>query len=318
MTSPKPWVKFEEVSSNHGKFVVSPLNRGMGTTIGNALRRVLLSSLQGSAVTAVRIEGVTHEFGTIPNVVEDVIDVICNLKSLVFKVSDLSDQYTAKLDFKGNGSVKANQFELPTGLTLINADQHIVEISKDTKISIEIVVGSGVGYRSSESNTTEGSDVKTIFVDSSFSPIVRVNHKVENMRVGKELDYDELQLEIFTNGSISAEESATQAAQILMSQIGLFNQMNEEPIIATQTDVDSDTSIRSAVLTMSVDDLELSARSSNCLKRAGIDTVHQLLEKEFDELLKIKNFGEKSIEEINEKLSQYGVALQTSQSVSAI
>ena len=318
MTSPKPWVKFEEVSSNHGKFVVSPLNRGMGTTIGNALRRVLLSSLQGSAVTAVRIEGVTHEFGTIPNVVEDVIDVICNLKSLVFKVTDLSAQYTAKLEFKGNGSVRANQFELPTGLTLINTDQHIAEISKDTKISIEIVVGSGVGYRSSESNTTEGSDVKTIFVDSSFSPIVRVNHKVENMRVGKELDYDELQLEIFTNGSISAEESATQAAQILMSQIGLFNQMNEEPIIDAQTDLDSDASNRSAVLTMSVDDLELSARSSNCLKRAGIDTVHQLLEKEFDELLKIKNFGEKSIEEINEKLSQYGVALQTSQAVSAI
>ena len=318
MTSPKPWVKFEEVSSNHGKFVVSPLNRGMGTTIGNALRRVLLSSLQGSAVTAVRIEGVTHEFGTIPNVVEDVIDVICNLKSLVFKVTDLSAQYTAKLEFKGSGSVRANQFELPTGLTLINTDQHIAEISKDTKISIEIVVGSGVGYRSSESNTTEGSDVKTIFVDSSFSPIVRVNHKVENMRVGKELDYDELQLEIFTNGSISAEESATQAAQILMSQIGLFNQMNEEPIIDAQTDLDSDASNRSAVLTMSVDDLELSARSSNCLKRAGIDTVHQLLEKEFDELLKIKNFGEKSIEEINEKLSQYGVALQTSQAVSAI
>jgi len=318
VTSPKPWVKFEEVSSNHGKFVVSPLNRGMGTTIGNALRRVLLSSLQGSAVTAVRIEGVTHEFGTIPNVVEDVIDVICNLKSLVFKVTDLSAQYTAKLEFKGNGSVRANQFELPTGLTLINTDQHIAEISKDTKISIEIVIGSGVGYRSSESNTTEGSDVKTIFVDSSFSPIVRVNHKVENMRVGKELDYDELQLEIFTNGSISAEESATQAAQILMSQIGLFNQMNEEPIIDAQTDSDSDASNRSAVLTMSVDDLELSARSSNCLKRAGIDTVHQLLEKEFDELLKIKNFGEKSIEEINEKLSQYGVALQTSQAVSAI
>ena len=311
MSNTKPWVKFEEVSPNHGRFNVSPLNRGMGTTIGNALRRVLLSSLGGAAPTAVKIDGVTHEFDTIEHVVEDVLDIICNIKGLVFK-SATDEEHTVKLTHKGKGSITGASLELPEGIALINPEHHIAQASKDVKINMEITVNSGIGYASAEANKTDDKDVQTIFIDASFSPIVRVNHQVESIRVGKELDYDGLALDVVTNGSSTAEEAVTAAAEILSGQIGLFQALNQEPVAAAEAstkEVCPNGDANKDALALKIDDLELSARSSNCLKRAGIETVEELMNKEFEELLKVKNFGKKSVEEINEKLSQYNLVL---------
>ncbi len=314
MSKPLPWVKFEQMSDGGGRFVVSPLERGMGITLGNSIRRVLLSALSGYAITSISIEGVKHEFSTIPNVVEDVFDIICNFKGIVFK-ADVETPLKLSLQTSKKGKLKAKDIQLPTGVQILNPDWHIAEVSSDSKIKMDLVLDKGVGYAPAEILKRDGLPIDTILVDASFSPIVRVNHQVESIRVGKELDYDSLTLDVWTNGSVEAEEAVKEASQILMSRFELFGCMNQKPLpIESVSELSSAVSggekSKESILSLSIDDLELSARSSNCLKRAGIETVSELIEKDLSELIQIKNFGKKSADEINAKLKQYGLILK--------
>lgn len=318
MANPTPWVKFDELSDNGGQFVVSPLSRGMGTTIGNALRRVLLSSLRGTAITAVKIDGVEHEFSTIPNVVEDVIDIICNLKGVVF-AAKTEGVHEFSIEFNGKGSITAKDIKTDADVKVINPDHHIAEVTVPSKIKMRLVVESGVGYVPAEANKKENQDINTINIDASFSPITRVNHSVENIRVGKDLDHDSLTLQVWTNGSVQVEDAVREGTRILVSMFGLFGTLNEKPEVATRASgslVDSkDGERKQSASSLTIDDLELSARSSNCLKRAGIETVSQLLEKSLGDLIEIKNFGAKSAEEIDAKLKQYGLSLRQTEAI---
>ena len=315
MTTPKPWVKFEELPDNGGRFVISPLKRGMGTTVGNALRRVLLSSLSGYAICAVKIDGVKHEFSSVPNVVEDVFDIISNLKSLVF-VSGSDDVKRLSLNVSKKGKVTAREIKTDSSIEIINPDTYICEVSASGGLKVEIVVRRGLGYEPAESNRFEDQSIDTINVDSSYSPVMKVNHQVESIRVGKELDYDSLTLDVWTNGSISAEEAVKEASLILQSHFALFGKLNEKPTSeGVSLPVAGGEKSKDAALNLTVDDLELSARSSNCLKRAGIDSVAELIEKDISELIQIKNFGKKSADEINDKLKQFGLSLKGSELV---
>lgn len=312
MAKPEAWVKFEELEGNGGRFVVAPLDRGMGTTLGNSLRRVLLSSLGGYAATAVKIDGVKHEFSTIPNVVEDVIDIISNLKSIVFTASG-DEPVKIKLESKKKGVVKAKDFALTGDVKIVNGDQYIAEIADGGKLSMELTVEKGIGYRGSELQRPDGEAViDEILLDSSFTPIVKVNHQVENIRVGKELDHDSLKLDVWTNGSVTAEDAVRDASKLLLEKFGLFHKLNEEPesLVEEEAAEAKGDSAKESALSLSIDDLELSARSSNCLKRAGIETVAELIEKDMSELIQIKNFGKKSADEINSKLKQFDLALK--------
>lgn len=310
MSKPIPWVKFEKVSESQGRFIASPLENGMGVTIGNSLRRVLLSSLPGSAVTSIKVDGCQHEFSSIPNVVEDMFDVICNIKSVVFKCDD-DDTKILKLEAKGAGKLSAKDIHVDGSVTIVNPDQHILEVADKGRVSIEMTLESGRGYVSAEANKDDEAALDTVAIDSSFSPITRVNHQVENIRVGKELDYDSLTLDVWTNRSISAEMAVQDAASILLHKFELFKSLNQEPEVQEVPDEQEAESDQSdTALNLSIDDLELSARSSNCLKRAGIETVGELIEKEIEELNQIKNFGKKSADEINDKLKQYSLSLK--------
>ncbi len=308
--APKPWVKYEPLPDDGGRFVISPLSRGMGTTIGNSLRRVLLSSLSGYAICAVKIEGVKHEFSAIPGVVEDVFDVISNLKGIVFK-SESSEEVRITISATKKGKVIASDLKLPAELEIVNPDVYIAEVTAGGGLKAEIVLRRGVGYESAENNRSEDHTIDTISLDSSYSPVLKVNHQVENIRVGKELDYDSLTLDVWSNGSVSAEDAVREAASILVDHFGLFGRLNERP----QPDLSrlrefAPEKGKESALTLSVDDLELSARSSNCLKRAGIESVAELIEKDINELIQIKNFGKKSADEINDKLKQFGLSLK--------
>lgn len=309
-TNVQPWVKFEEIGENAGRFIVSPLKRGMGTTVGNSLRRVLLSSLEGAAIVAIKIDGVEHEFSTIPAVKQDTLDVIMNLKGIVFKI-DQEEQKCIRLRYKGKGLVTAKDIETDATVEIINPEHTIAEVTEDGELNIDITVQRGTGYRTGEANKNDDQEINTINVDSSFSPIIRVNHEVEQIRVGKELDYDSLMLDVYTNGAISPDEAVKNASTILMGHLTLFGAMNEKPIQETESVIeDAPAETNSAALNLSIDDLELSARSSNCLKRAGIENVGQLIEKGLPELIQIKNFGKKSADEINDKLKQYNLSLK--------
>ena len=300
-------VEFKPLDECSGKFLVSPLEKGMGVTVGNAMRRVLLSSLSGFAVTKVKIDGVSHEFSTIPNVVEDVLDIISNLKSLIF-VSNSDDAKVFSITGKGKGVLTANDIKLDGSTTVKNNDQHILEMSKSANVNIEITVEKGVGYQPS----VDVDELGVISVDASFSPIVKVNHKIENIRVGKEMGYDSLELDIFTDGSISVDDAAMHAARHLISRFSLFDKINEKPVLDVEETGEASDSNQEATLALTVDDLELSARSSNCLKRAGIQSVSELIQMDMVDLIQIKNFGKKSAEEINEKLNQYNLSLKGS------
>ena len=313
MSNPVAWVKYEEIENNAGRFVVSPLTRGMGTTLGNSMRRVLLSSMRGAAVTSIKIDGVGHEFSTIPNVIEDVMDVICNIKGIIFKTDD-EEPATVHLDFSGKGPVTADHIKCGDGIEIINTDQYIAELSDEGRLVIELVIQKGAGYSPAEANILPEQDINIINLDASFSPILRVNHLVENIRVGKELDYESLKLEVWTNGSLSPDDAVKQASSLLARQLGLFSNLNENPVGEVTQEVREDNKEVKcdSALNLTIDDLELSARSSNCLKRAGIETVGQLVEKGLSELIQIKNFGKKSADEINDKLKHYGLSLKGS------
>ncbi len=316
MANAAPWVKFEEISENAGRFIVSPLNRGMGSTLGNSMRRVLLSSLSGAAITSLQIEGVEHEFSTMENVVEDALDIIFNVKAIVFKLKS-GEPKNLEINFSGKGVVKASDIKHDSDVEIINPDQPIAQLSEKGKLQIRLRLEKGVGYSPAESRSDDEQDIRTINVDASFSPIIRVNHTVENIRVGKELDYDQLTLDVHTNGSIRPDEAVQKAAEILTRQVQLFGYLNQKPEDEVAADLDLQDERYENALNLSIDDLELSARSSNCLKRAGIKTVRELMDRGLSELIKIKNFGKKSADEINDKLRQYGLVLPEMTAVKA-
>jgi len=309
---PIAWVKYEELKDNGGRFYVSPLNRGLGVTIGNSMRRVLLSSLEGYAIAAVKIDDVKHEFNTIPDVIEDVLDIICNIKGLIVKCTNDESMATLQLDVNKKGKITAKDITPNAGVIIINPDHYIAELSEKRKLRIEMTLKKGVGYVPAEAIIIPDQSIDTINVDCSYSPIVKINHKVDKIRVGKELDYEQLVLDIWTNGSITAEEAAQEAAELLVKQFKLFGALNEEPEIESKVEDElSEEKAKTSALSLTIDDLELSARSSNCLKRAGIETVKELIEKDVSELIQIKNFGKKSSDEINDKLKQYSLELKT-------
>ncbi len=309
MTNLRTQVNFEKVDNTKGFFTVSPLAPGMGNTIGNSLRRVLLSSIEGASITSVTIEGIDHEFSPLPDAVEDVLDVICNLKALVFKLNS-ETPLTATLSFSGKGVVTAADIKLPEGLELITKDQHIAEFTKSGKLNLKIEVSNGVGYVASENQDRQSEDLNTIYIDSSFSPILRVNPVIEKTRVGKSLDYDALNIEVITDGSLDVEVAVKEASTRLVELFMLFADMKQPPVIEYDEPQEESNSPQDIGMNLTIDDLELSARSMNCLKKAGILSVSELISKDMSDLIQIKNFGKKSADEINEKLSQYNLSLK--------
>ncbi len=305
------WVKFKEESKNHGQFVAEPLEKGFGVTLGNSLRRVLLSSLPGAAVTSVNIEGVKHEFSTIEGVKEDVLDVLLNIKGLVLR-SHSKEPKTIRINAKAAGEITARDIEHDAEIEIVNPDHHIATLNKGASLKAEMIVEQGKGYLSTEIRTKEDRPIGTILIDAVFSPIVKVNHHVEPTRVGKLIDYDKLVLDVWTNGSLSPEDAVKMSSKILITQMNLFLSLNEKPKEGEDAKgLENPTDKKKAAgLELTIDDLELSARSSNCLKKAGIETVAELVSRPLRDLMTIKNFGKKSADEINAKLAQYNLSLK--------
>jgi DNA-directed RNA polymerase subunit alpha len=301
-----------QVSSTqtYGKFVCEPLERGYGTTMGNTLRRVILSSLHGAAITSVRIEGVQHEFSVIPGVLEDVSEVILNLKQVRLRTKDFQP-HKLVCSASGEGIVTAGQFTSPDGaVEVLNPELHIATMSAEAKLNMEMVVRIGKGYSLSEFNKEEDAPIGTIPIDAVFSPIKRVNYVVGNARVGQRTDYDKLTLEIWTDGSITPEDAIAYAAKIFKEQLSIFISFEEEAVPETAKRMnEEDFSDFNENLYRSVDELELSVRSANCLKNAEIHKIYQLVQKTENEMLKTKNFGRKSLNEIKEVLSEMGLSL---------
>jgi len=290
----------------YGKFTCEPLERGYGITLGNSLRRVLLSSLQGAAITTIRIDGALHEFTTIPGVVEDVTDIILNVKALLLQMDDATPR-TLRLDKQGEGEVTAADIEAPTGIRVLDPTQHIATLSKGGHLKLEMTCEMGRGYTPADQNKTEGMPIGVIPIDSLFSPIQKVNYRVTNARVGQRTDYDRLILEIWTDGSVRPDDALAFSAKILKEQLSIFisREEIEEPTMPTQTEQDR----LNEYLWRSVDELELSVRSANCLQNANIHYIGDLVQKTEAEMLKTKNFGRKSLKEIKEILAQMGLAL---------
>ena len=297
----------ETLSSSYGKFVAEPFERGFGTTLGNSLRRVLLSSLTGAAVTTVRIEGVLHEFSTIPGVTEDVTGIILNVKSLRVKLQTEKAK-TIRLRKKGPGEVKASDIIHDADVLILNPDLHVATLDKEGTLDMEMVVKPGRGYVPAERNKEEGLPLGVIAVDSIYSPIKRVNFQVENARVGRVTDYDKLSLEIWTDGGMTPQEGLSHAASILRDHLDIFIHPQD---VGTAPDLRSEEDRReiNKNLFRSVNELELSVRAANCLKNANIKTIADLVQKTEMEMLKTKNFGKKSLNEIKEILAEMGLGL---------
>lgn len=297
----------DSLGTNYGKFVARPLERGFGVTLGNALRRSLLSSLQGAAPTAVKIEGVLHEFTAIPGVTEDVTEVILNLKEIQFKMLN-SDQATVVINKEGPGPVRASDIVTGEHVHVLNPEQHIATLSKGTKFKAEIIVRRGRGYVPAENNRTDDLPVGWIPLDSFFSPIRKVNYTVTQSRVGQRTDFDKLTLEVWTNGSVLPEDAVALAAKVLKDQLTVFLNFEEEPE-TVETVTETKTPEFNPNLYRSVDELELSVRSANCLQNANIKYIYELVQRTEAEMLKTKNFGRKSLNEIKEILSEMGLSL---------
>ena len=292
----------------YGKFTCEPLERGFGITIGNALRRVLLSSLQGAATTAIRFEKALHEFTTIPDVVEDVTDIILNLKEVVLKAEGSKLSYTCQIDKEGPGPVYARDIQLTDGLKVLNPDHLVCTLDKKGPFRAELTIGIGRGYVPAERNKSPSMPIGTIPVDSLFSPIRRVNYTVTHARVGQQTDYDKLILEVWTNGSVRPQDGVAFAAKILKEQLNIFinfEESEEQTYVATLSDDEPP----NENLFRSVDELELSVRSANCLQNANISLIGELVQKTEQDMLKTKNFGRKSLKEIKEILAQMGLSL---------
>ncbi len=301
---------YETLTERYGKFWAQPFERGYGVTVGNALRRILLSSIQGAAITNVRIQGVLHEFSTIPGVVEDVTDIILNLKGIPLK---LKSKEPKRMTLKINGPAEAMASDIvcDTEIEILNKDIHIASLDKDGKLDIEMVVRNNKGYIPADQNYDQSLSVDFIPVDSSHSPILKVNYRVEPARVGKRIDYENLILEIWTTGAIKPQEALAQAAKILRDHLVIFLNIVDEPLEREAVQLKKEIPYLSQidVLSKSIDHLELSVRSSNCLRSAGIEKIYELVQKTEEELLKTKNFGRKSLSEIKETLQQLGLGL---------
>ncbi|HEY9686777.1 MAG TPA: DNA-directed RNA polymerase subunit alpha [Coleofasciculaceae cyanobacterium] len=294
--------------SIYGKFVIEPLERGYGTTLGNGLRRVLLSSLKGCAITSVRIEGVTHEFTTIPGVVEDVLDVMLNLKGVILKCDSDEPQYI-RLDADKAGPVLAGDLEVPAGVKVVNPDWHICTLSEGGSVHAVMTAEVGKGYVPADT-TTANKAVDTLTLDAVFMPIRRVAYTVEDTRVGQRTDYDKLILEIWSNGSLDVSTGLSQAANMLIEHLVPIASLSGIPTLVTQAQQESEPKEEIQAPNITIEDLELSVRAFNCLKRANINSIAELLQKSENDLLNIKNFGKKSSDEVIERLQAFGLNLR--------
>jgi DNA-directed RNA polymerase subunit alpha len=306
----KPRIECVEINEkkDYARFVVEPLESGYGITLGNSLRRVLLSSLPGAAVTSVKIEGVLHEFSSIPGVVEDVTDIILNLKMLALKVHSDEPQ-VVWLEATGEGEVTAADIQLNSEVEILNPELHIATLDSGAKLSMEITVEKGRGYRPSEKNRKEEHVIGVIPVDSIFSPIKKVNYTVADTRVGQITDYDKLTLEVWTDGTILPDEAVSLSAKILNDHFKLFIGLTEK-IGDVEIMVEKEEEEKDKILDMSIEELDFSVRSYNCLKRAGINTVGELIQKTEEEMMKVRNLGKKSLEEVDDKLKSLGLSLR--------
>lgn len=315
----KPRIEIAEISEDkkYGRFVVEPLERGYATTLGNSLRRIMLSSLPGTAVSQIKIDGVVHEFSSIPGVKEDVTEIVMNIKSLAIKNNseDLNATKTMYIDAHGEGVVTAADIKTDSDIEIINSDQVIATLNggADSKLYIEMVVTNGRGYVSSDKNKKEDMAIDMIAIDSIYTPIERVNIKVENTRVGQITDFDKLTLDIYTNGTLEPDEAVSLAAKVLSEHLNSFIDLSEKAKMAEviAEPVEDTTQM---VENMSIDELELSVRSYNCLKRAGINTVEELTRKTAEDMMKVRNLGRKSLEEVLAKLKELGLSLSTGES----
>jgi len=303
----RPRIEVEDVAPNLGKVTIEPLEPGFGYTLGNSLRRTLISSIPGAAVTNIRIEGVQHEFTTIPGVTEDVTDLILNLKGLVLR-SEAQEPVNLRLEIAGPAEVTAADIQAPAEVQIVNPDLHICTINKRTKLEIELTVEIGRGYVSAERNKLPEAPIGLIPIDSIYSPVRRVTYSVESTRVEQRTDYDRLILEIETNGSLTPRESLSAAGKTLVELLQLFGDLAEGPGLALGPE--AGTSTLDADLALPIEEMDFSVRSYNCLKREGVVNVGQLIERTEEDLLDIRNFGQKSIEEIKEKLGELGLALK--------
>jgi DNA-directed RNA polymerase subunit alpha len=300
----------EEVEDLRGVFVIEPLDRGFGHTFGNSLRRVLLSSLEGAAVTSVKIEGVAHEFTTLPGVQEDVTDVILNLKNLICTLYGEAPEVEVYLSKKGPGTVTAADIEAPADLEILNPDLEIAHLSGKGKFEIILTIGRGRGYVPAELNRGEQHTIGVIPVDSIFSPVRRVAYEVEAARVGQRTDYDKLRLDITTDGSVNPKDAVAQAAEILIRQLAIFTDLEKIEGFGEAAAEAPEAPATHAMENFPIEELELGVRSYNCLKRVGIETIGELVSKSENELAAIPNFGRKSIEEVKETLATHGLNLR--------
>ncbi|MFG6331409.1 MAG: DNA-directed RNA polymerase subunit alpha [Lachnospiraceae bacterium] len=313
----KPKIEIAEISEDkkYGKFVVEPLERGYGTTLGNSLRRIMLSSLPGAAVSQVKIDGVLHEFSSIPGVKEDVTEIIMNVKSLAIKnTSDSEEAKVAYIDFEGEGVVTAAEIQCDPDIEILNPDVVIAHLNggADSKLYMELTITKGRGYVSADKNKNDELPIGVIAVDSIYTPVERVNLTVENTRVGQITDYDKLTLDVFTNGTLAPDEAVSLAAKVLSEHLSLFIDLSENAKSA-EIMVETESDEKEKVLEMNIDELELSVRSYNCLKRAGINTVEELCNRTSEDMMKVRNLGRKSLEEVLAKLKELGLELNQSE-----
>lgn len=308
----RPNIEVVEISEDkkYGKFVVEPLERGYGITLGNSLRRIMLSSLPGAAVSQVKIEGVLHEFSSIPGVKEDVTEIIMNIKSLAIKnSSETNEPKTAYIEVEGEGVVRASDIQADQDIEILNPDLVIATLSgKDTKLYMELTITRGRGYVSADRNKHEDLPIGVIAIDSIYTPVERVNVTVQNTRVGQVTDFDKLTLDVYTNGTLVPDEAVSLAAKVLSEHLNLFINLSENAKNA-EVMVEKEDDEKEKVLEMSIDELELSVRSYNCLKRAGINTVEELTNKTSEDMMKVRNLGRKSLEEVLAKLKELGLQL---------
>jgi len=303
----KPNIKCLEIDNetNYAKFVCEPLERGYGVTIGNSLRRILLSSLPGAAITSVKIEGVVHEFSCIPNVVEDVPEIIVNLKMVRLKLHE-NEEKVIRIDMKGEGEVKAGDIITDSSVEVLNPDLHIATLSEGAHLQIEMTVDMGRGYNSAEKNKKDGQPLGVLPIDSIYTPVKKVNYSVENTRVGQSIDYDKLTIELWTDGGLAPYEALSLAAKVMTGHLELFIDLSETAK-NTQIMIEKEENKKEKVLEMSIEDLELSVRSFNCLKRANISIVEDIVKMTESEMMKVRNLGKKSLDEVTAKLHSLGL-----------
>jgi DNA-directed RNA polymerase subunit alpha len=309
----KPKIEIVEISEDnkYGRFVVEPLERGYGTTLGNSLRRIMLSSLPGAAVSHVKIDGVVHEFSTIPGVKEDVTEIIMNIKSLSIKnTSETNESKTAYIDFSGEGVITAADIQVDQDIEITNPDQVIATLNggADSKLYMELTIQKGRGYIGADKNKNDKMPIGVIAIDSIYTPVERVNLTVENTRVGQITDFDKLTLDVFTNGTLAPDEAVSLAAKVLSEHLNSFIDLSEKAK-NVEVLVEKENNDKSKALEMSIEELELSVRSFNCLKRAGINTVEELIDKTPEDMMKVRNLGRKSLEEVLGKLKELGLSL---------